>query len=120
MNPQTWMVVGGVCVLAVAGGAYAWLRLPLYRWACRHCKTIVTVSRFHPGRCTCGAGTLVAYYCGACGSWNTLPSASRHCVACSSKGLIIGAEYNFSTRFIRMRNRDSRNRNRGTRQRSMV
>jgi hypothetical protein len=90
MNPQTRMVVGGVCVFAIAGGAYTWLRLPLYRWSCRRCKEIVTVSRFHPGRCMCGAGVLVAFYCGACGSWNTLPSASRHCVACSPRASLSG------------------------------
>jgi hypothetical protein len=120
MNPQTWMVVAGGCVLALAGGTYAWLRLPLYRWSCRHCKRIVSTSRLRPGRCTCGASALVAYFCGACGSWNTAPTAKRHCVSCSSKSLIIGAEYNFGTQFIRTRNRDSKNRNHGVHQRSMV
>jgi len=114
MNHQAWMVVGGVCLLALAGSAYAWLRLPLYRWGCRHCKRIVTVSRFHPGRCTCGASTLVAYFCGDCGSWNTSPTASRRCVACSSKNIILGAEYNFGTRLIRLRNRDARTGKRNT------
>jgi hypothetical protein len=108
MNDDPWIILGGACVLALAGLAYVWLRMPLYRWGCRRCNRIVTVSRFHPGRCTCGVNTLAAFFCGDCGSWNTLPTASRHCVACSSRNIVLGAEYNFGTRNVSIRNRNPR------------
>jgi hypothetical protein len=107
MHLEVWTVAGSVCLLALAGSAYAWLRMPRYRWSCRHCKKIVTVSRLHPGQCTCGASTLVAYFCGDCGSWNTSPTAKRRCVGCSSKNIILGAEYNFGRRLVRIRNRNT-------------
>jgi hypothetical protein len=107
MNYDPWMIWGGGCLLVLVGAAYVWLQMPLYRWGCRQCKKIVTVSRFHPGRCTCGSNTLAAFFCGDCGSWNTLPNASRHCVACSSRNVLLGAEYNFGTQHVKIRNRNS-------------
>jgi hypothetical protein len=103
---QVWMIVAGLCVVALAGATYLWLRMPLFRWSCRRCKRVVCASRFHPGRCTCGGNALVAYFCGHCGSWNTSAAEKRRCHACSSSDLILGAEYSFGSRLVKARNRN--------------
>jgi hypothetical protein len=104
MSHESWEIASGAGALVLAAAAYLWLRMPLYRWGCRGCKRIVSVTRFNPGRCTCGTNTLVAFFCGECGSWNTLPTANRHCVACSSRNILVGAEFNFGTRHVRTHN----------------
>jgi len=106
MTHEVWIAVGVVSVAAVLGLALLWLRMPVYRWSCRNCKRIVSTSRFHPARCTCGENTPVASFCNRCGSWNTSLTPNRHCVACSSKDLSLGAEYQFRTGQSRMRNRN--------------
>jgi hypothetical protein len=108
MTQGVWLTVVAVLFAAVLGLAFLWLRMPLYRWSCRHCKRIVSTSRFHPGRCTCGENILVARFCTRCGSWDTSPTPIRHCVACSSKELSLGAEYHFRTGIWRMRNPNPR------------
>jgi hypothetical protein len=101
-----------ITVAAICAGAlsltFLWMRMPLYRWSCRHCKRVVSSSRFHPGPCTCGENTLVANFCKRCGSWNTSPTPRGHCVACSSSDVSLAVEYHFRTRFWRMRNRNPR------------
>jgi hypothetical protein len=108
MTREIWMAVGFVSVAAVLGLLFLWARMPVYRWSCRRCKRIVSTSRFHPGRCTCGENTLVASCCTRCGSWHTSPTPIRHCVACSSKDLSLGAEYHFRTSLWRLRNQNPR------------
>jgi hypothetical protein len=92
-NLQIWAIVIATSVLALVGLAFLWLRRPVYRWYCRRCKKIVSSSRFHPGKCACGTHALVAYFCKACASWNTSPTTLWHCSDCSSKSVILGAEY---------------------------
>jgi hypothetical protein len=104
MTQEVWIAAGMLSLVAVSGLTFLWLRMPLYRWSCRHCKRIVSTSRFHPGPCPCGENTLVANFCKSCGSWNTSPTPIRHCVACSSKDLSLGAEYHFRSGMWRMRN----------------
>ncbi len=108
MTHEVWISVVAVLIAAALGLAFLWLRMPLYRWSCRHCKRIVSTSRFRPAHCTCGENTLVANFCKRCGSWNTSPKPPRHCVACSSKDLSLGAEYHFRTNMWRMRNPNPR------------
>jgi methionyl-tRNA synthetase len=106
MTHEVWVTVGAVCLAALIGLGFVWLRMPVFRWSCRSCKRVVSTSRFRPARCACGENTLVASFCRNCGSWNTSPTPNRHCVACSSKELSLGAEYHFSTSRWRMRNRN--------------
>ena len=108
MTQEVWIGMGAACVAAVLGLIFVWMRMPVYRWSCRRCKRVVSVSRFHPARCTCGENKLVASFCKRCGSWNTTPKAPRHCVACSSNELSLGAEYHFVTSRWRMRNPNPR------------
>jgi hypothetical protein len=106
MTLEMGLAVGAVCVAGLGGSIFMWLRMPVFRWQCRRCKRIVSISRFHPARCTCGENTLVASFCKNCGSWNTSPTPHRHCVVCSSKDLSLGAEYHFHNSMWRMRNRN--------------
>ena len=101
---EMWLGIGAACVAAVVGSIVIWLRMPLFRWSCRRCKKVVSISRFHPKRCACGEDTLVANFCKRCGSWNTTPTPHRHCAACSSKELCLAAEYHFHNSRWRMRN----------------
>jgi hypothetical protein len=107
-TPEVWITVGAVSSAALIGVVFLWLRMPVFRWTCRGCKRVVSTSRFHPARCSCGENTLVATFCRKCGSWNTSPTPKRHCVACSSNELLLGAEYHFRTGLWRMRNRNPR------------
>jgi hypothetical protein len=106
MTHEVWLTVGAVCLAAPIAVFFLWLRMPVFRWSCRSCKRIVSTSRFHPTRCTCGENTLVATFCKSCGSWNTSPTPSRHCVACSSKETSLGFEYHFHNGLWRTRNRN--------------
>jgi hypothetical protein len=108
MNQEVWIALGMVSVVAVFGLLLVWVRMPIYRWSCRHCKQVASTSRFHPARCTCGENMLAASFCKSCGSWNTTPKPPRHCVACSSRELSLGAEYHFITSRWRMRNPNPR------------
>ena len=108
MTQEIWITMGVVIVAAVLGSLFLWSRMPVYRWSCRNCKKVVSTSRFHPARCTCGESMLVASFCKTCGSWNTTPTPNRHCVTCSSKELSLGAEYHFRTSRWRMRNPNPR------------
>jgi hypothetical protein len=108
MTQEVWITASVVSIAAVLGLLFLWGRMPVYRWSCRHCKKIVSTSRFHPVRCNCGENTLVASFCKRCGSWNTTPRPPRHCVACSSSELSLGAEYHFVTSRWRMRNPNPR------------
>ena len=108
MAQEVWITVGAVCMAAVFGLLFLRVRMPVYRWSCRHCKKIVSTSRFRPTRCACGENTLVASFCKRCGSWNTTPRPPRHCVACSSDELSLGAEYHFRSNMWRMRNPNPR------------
>jgi hypothetical protein len=102
---QVWMIVAGVAVTVLIGVAFLWLRRPVFRWYCRHCKKIISAGRFHPGRCTCGTKTLVAYFCKDCSSWDTTPTPGWHCNHCSSKDVALGVEYSLGTALWRWRNR---------------
>ncbi len=104
MNTQIWALVSAGSFLAVAGIAFLWLRMPVYRWYCRRCQKIVSSGRFHPAKCICGTSALVAYFCKACASWNTSPTRNWHCNNCSSKNVIVGVEYHRLTALWRWRN----------------
>ena len=104
---QVWLILGALSLAAVIGLVFLWLRMPVFRWYCRRCRKIVFTGRFHPGKCTCSTTSLVAYFCKDCGSWNTGPTSGWHCVACSSKDMSLGVEYNFGTRLWRTRNRNA-------------
>ena len=108
MTYEVWIGIGALFLAALLGLFFIWVRMPVYRWQCRHCKKTVSTSRFRPERCTCGENTLVASFCKRCGSWNTSPTPTRHCVACSSKELSLAAEYHFRTGSWRMRNPNPR------------
>jgi hypothetical protein len=94
-------------VAFLVGVVFVWLRMPVFRWSCRHCKRVIAISRFHPTRCSCGESRLVANFCKDCGSWNTSSTPNRHCVDCKSKDVSVGAEYHVSTGW-RMRNPNPR------------
>ena len=108
MISQTWWIVGCSALGALVGLVLLWRRKPLFRWSCRRCKKIVSRSRFHPAKCTCGTRSLVAYFCRDCRSWNTTPTPNWHCGACSSKDISLGVEYNFGTGLWRTRNRNTK------------
>ena len=107
MTQQVCLILGGLSLVALIGLVFLWLRKPVFRWCCRGCKRIVSTSRFHPAKCSCGTNTLVAYFCRNCGSWNTTPTSNGHCVACSSKDISLGVEYSFGTGLWRTRNRNA-------------
>jgi hypothetical protein len=100
-----WLIVAGVVMLGLIGGVALWLRMPVFRWYCRHCKKVIGTGRLHPAKCTCGTKTLVAYFCRDCSSWNTTPTPGWHCNRCSSKDVILGVEYSLGTALWRWRNR---------------
>lgn len=102
---HVWLILGAAAVVGLVGLTFLWLRMPVFRWYCRHCKKIISHGRLHPGRCTCGTKTLVAYFCRDCSSWNTTPSPAWHCNKCSSKDVILGVEYSLGTALWRWRNR---------------
>lgn len=104
---QVWLILIASSLVVLIGSVFLWLRMPVFRWYCRRCKKIVSAGRFHPGKCTCGTGALVAYFCKDCGSWNTTPMSNWHCVACSSKDISLGVEYHFGTGLWRTRNRNT-------------
>jgi hypothetical protein len=105
MTPQVWAMVGAGSFLALAGIVFLWRRMPVFRWYCRRCKTIVSSGRFHPRKCACGTDSLVAYFCRACVSWNTSPISAWHCTDCPSKAVTLGVEYNFVLALWKWRNR---------------
>jgi hypothetical protein len=105
MPSQTWSIVIAVAIVVCIVFVVLWLRMPVYRWYCRHCKKISSSGRFHPRKCGCGSPTLVAYYCSECKSWNTTPISGWHCAACRSKEILLGVEYNLATAMWRWRNR---------------
>jgi hypothetical protein len=102
---QVWALSVGATVLVLSGLAFLWLRMPVFHWYCRRCKKIVTRGRLHPRKCPCGGDALVAYFCTACSSWNTSPSAVWHCVDCPSKAVTLGAEYHARTGQWKWRNK---------------
>jgi hypothetical protein len=104
MNQQIWVILLASSVVTLSGLVVLWLRMPLFRWSCRRCKKIVSISRFRPAKCSCGTQVLAAYFCKNCASWNTTPRSNWHCVACSSKDLSLGVEYKFGTGMWRTRN----------------
>jgi hypothetical protein len=108
MSPQNWLIVGVVVFLAVAGLVALWLRMPVFQWYCRRCKKVVSSGRFHPRKCMCGSGSLVAYFCKACTSWRTSPTTYWHCMDCSSKQVILGVEYQPVTANWKWRNQSAR------------
>jgi hypothetical protein len=108
MTSQAWAIVGVATFLAVFGAAALWLRMPVYQWYCRRCKKVVSSGRLHPGRCICGTGALMAYFCKACASWHTSPTTYWHCMDCSSKQVILGVEYQLFNRYWKWRNQDAR------------
>jgi len=108
MTQQTQAILAGLSLMALVGLVFLWLRMPVFRWYCRRCKKIVSSGRFHPAKCTCTTNTLLAYFCRNCGSWDTTPALSWHCLACASKAIILGVEYNFGTGLWRTRNRNVR------------
>ncbi len=119
MNSETWMVVAGVCVLALVGGTYAWLRLPLYRWSCRHCRKVVSVSRLRPKRCACGAGARGLFLRNLRKLEHVAERQPSLCLVLLQEPHHRG-RVQLRAQFIRTRNRDSKNRNQGAHQRSMV
>lgn len=104
MTLRDWgMVIGGVLTLAV-GLVILWRWLPAYHWYCRRCKKTSSISHFHPRRCTCSTSALVAYRCQACSSWNTARQPDWQCNDCSSKEVLVGAEYHFANSLWLWRN----------------
>jgi hypothetical protein len=104
MTQQIWVILCTVLGVGLIGLMILWLRMPVFRWSCRRCKKIVSVSRFRPSKCSCGTDGLVAYFCKDCGSWNTTPKLEWHCVTCSSKDISLAVEYKFATGMWRTRN----------------
>ena len=107
MTQQVWLILGAIGLVALIGLVLLWLRMPVFRWYCRRCRKIVSSGRFHPKKCTCDTAALVAYFCKDCGSWNTAPTSSWHCLSCSSKDISLGVEYHFGTGLWRARNRNA-------------
>jgi len=108
MTSQNWLIVGAVVFLAVVGVIALWLHLPIYQWYCRRCRKVVAAGRFHPAKCICGTGSLVAYFCKGCASWHTSPTTYWHCMDCSSKQVILGVEYQLFNANWKWRNQDAR------------
>jgi len=113
MTPHVWAAFVASSLAAVMGLAIMWLRMPVFRWFCHRCRKTVSISRFHPARCTCDTNLLVAYFCDSCGSWNTSstssrPIAHRQCIACSSRDIRLGYEYNLGAGAWRTRNRNDK------------
>jgi hypothetical protein len=101
---QIWALIVAATVLVLAGIAFLWGRMTVFRWYCRHCKKIASHGRFHPRKCPCGGDTLIAYFCTACSSWKTSPTSIWHCVDCPSKAVTLGAEYHARTGLWKWRN----------------
>jgi hypothetical protein len=104
MNSQVVAITVAVSVAVLMGLALLWYRMRVYQWYCRRCKKIVSAGRFHPGKCACGAGSLVAYFCKSCASWHTSPTTAWHCLDCSSKNVVLGAEWHRFTALWKWRN----------------
>ncbi len=107
MTLQVWAILGAVSFLASIGIAFLCWRMPIFRWYCRRCKKIVSTGRFYPAKCPCGTSVLVAYFCRACGSWNTSPTSNWHCSECSSKKVTLGVEFYLLTALWRWRNQNA-------------
>ena len=105
---QVWAILGPLSLMALIGLGFLWQRMPVFRWYCRRCKKVVATGRFHPAKCPCGTTRLVAYFCRDCASWNTTSTSGWHCVACSSKDMSLGVEYNFGTGLWTTRNRNAK------------
>jgi hypothetical protein len=104
MTTQLWWMIGGGIALALIGAAFLWRRKPLFQWYCGRCKRVVSASRLHPGKCTCGTDRLAAYICQTCSSWNTSPTNKWHCNDCSSTKVHVGVEYHIARTMWRWRN----------------
>lgn len=107
MPSQAWLIAVGVSLVVLIGVVVLWIRMPVFRWYCRHCRKVIATGRFHPGKCTCKTSVLVAYFCQDCASWNTTPSSGWHCAKCSSKNILLGVEYNLITALWRWRNQNA-------------
>ena len=105
MNPQPWVIGVGVGAAILIGLVVLWMRMPVFHWFCRHCKKVISIGRFHPGKCSCATNTLVAYFCKDCSSWSTTPLHGWHCEKCNCKEVVLGVEYNLGTALWRWRNR---------------
>lgn len=101
---EIWSLAGAAVFLGVAGGVFLWWRMTVFHWYCGRCKRIVSASRFHPGKCACGADRLMAYVCNACSSWNTSPTKHWHCNDCASTKIRLGVEYHSARTLWRWRN----------------
>jgi len=104
MIEQTWLILSGAVLIVFIALITWWLRMPAYRWYCRRCKKIASISRFRPAKCACGTQAMVAYFCKDCGSWNTTPRSHWHCASCSSQDISLGVEFVFHTAMWRFRN----------------
>ena len=107
MTTEVWSILVGVSCLILVGGAFMWLRKPVFHWYCGRCKTMVCESRSHPRKCTCGSDRLVAYVCQSCASWNTTPMKNWHCLDCASTKVHVGVEYLFLRTMWRWRNQNA-------------
>jgi methionyl-tRNA synthetase len=107
MTTEIWGMIGAVSFLALAGGGFLWLRRPVYHWYCGRCKKVVSESRSHPGKCTCGTDRLMAYVCQSCASWNTSPAKNWHCLDCASTKVRLGVEYHIARTLWRWRNQNA-------------
>lgn len=101
---MTWHIWAILCVIALGGVAFLWLRMPVCHWYCTRCEKLVSSGRLHPGKYTCGTKVLTAYLCNVCASWNTSPASRSHCNDCSSRQVTLGVEYHLGSALWRWRN----------------
>jgi methionyl-tRNA synthetase len=107
MTMEMWTMIGAASFLGLVAAGILWWRLPVYQWYCGRCKRIVSASRLHPGKCTCGTDRLMAYVCQSCSSWNTSPVKNWHCNNCASTKVHVGVEYLFMRTLWRWRNQQA-------------
>lgn len=107
MTTEVWSILSVASMLVVLGGAFMWWRKPVFHWYCGRCKKIVSESRVHPGKCTCGTDRLLAYVCQTCSSWNTSPVKNWHCNDCASTKVCVGVEYLVMRTMWRWRNQNA-------------
>ena len=107
MTTQVWMMIGAGAFVGLLGLGFLWWRMPVYQWYCGRCKRVVSASRRHPGKCSCGTDRLMAYVCQDCASWNTSPTKKWHCNDCASTKVHIGVEYLIVRTLWRWRNQDA-------------
>ena len=107
MTSTIWAMVSAGAFLALISGAFLWWRMPVFQWYCGRCKRVVSASRRHPRKCTCGTDRLMAYVCQACASWNTSPAKNWRCNDCASTKVHLGVEYHLARTMWRWRNQNA-------------